>query len=74
MIGLGLMRIVLLRVQFSLYSGFLLRGERLLVLRKMLYGVLLLLRIEATVLLIGLSRVIVLHLLRMLVVPLELSE
>lgn len=68
------MRIVLLRVLFSLGSGFLLRGERLLVLREMLYGVLLLLRIKATVLLIGLSRVIVLHLLRMLIGLLELSE
>ena len=74
MIGLGLMRIVLLRVLFSLGSGFLLRGERLLVLREMLCGVLLLLRIKATVLLIGLSRVIVLHLLRMLIGLLELSE
>ena len=68
------MRIVLLRVLFSLGSGFLLRGERLLVLREMLYGVLLLLRIEATVLLIGLSRVIALHLLCMLIGLLELSE
>ena len=68
------MRIVLLRVLFSLGSGFLLRGERLLVLREMLYGVLLLLRIEATVLLIGLSRVIALHLLYMLIGLLELSE
>ena len=68
------MRIVLLRVLFSLGSGFLLRGERLLVLREMLYGVLLLLRIEATVLLIGLSRVIALRLLCMLIGLLELSE